>query len=402
MHMLTKQDEKPNPYDQKLLLWLHTEPERVTRHHHARLKRTQNPLTKLAYKIILQGPTAVVDTIDNDPILGEFFHKVLVQNRHPKRAKRTPPKAKQAESEPYPDLEPGRGKWPKIPQHTCGQKSAAGTRINMYTKYNVTNFIKFYTPKWRDCPACYHERVKRYSRQVLYELSKGPLKLTILESKQEHTKFAGRVRQDRKRKGLDISYLAMPQDDGRCAVVHNRLCEGGQEITINDRTAVFNLLHPWLHTPEDRRISSSKNGFGGNWQGARGDGRIKAAKKAGLDVGLVQLWTRESLHKIAGLFNVDLHDKGIKFSVQQDTFKVYKKLIDEGIELHARNSSKTAYEAFQDAHVTDNAYNLQEKNNPKDIGVKRDKLPKAPPKPQFKTSFLPGFEPSPSYQGARL
>lgn len=183
----------------------------------------------------------------------------------------------------WPEIDPGRGEWPKEPGHTCQGKEEGGAVITI--RAQETAISPIIVPSWRDsetrpgCRGCQHKRTKREARKVLFELGKRPL-WGLYYDPADFNRFAARTRQRRRAQSIAGAYAAYPLTNGRFYVIHDQESEGGQPIG-DDRTEVFNLLKPVVNdTPDDKRISTS-GGWGGNWQGTKGDGRARQAKREG-------------------------------------------------------------------------------------------------------------------------
>ena len=83
---------------------------------------------------------------------------------------------------------------------------------------------------------------------------------------------------DARRRGGDaVRYLALPQPD-RTTVIISTAAEG--EPVGRDRANIYGLLWRWLETPDGKRQSTSRDGWGGPWQGTQGDGRNRAQTRA--------------------------------------------------------------------------------------------------------------------------
>jgi hypothetical protein len=284
------------------------------------------------------------------------------------------------DSEPVMVLpEPGSGQWPKKPVHTCATSGDTATVITI--RENQTMAAPMNTPEWRSderrpgCQACYYDRVKRQAEQVLFEINRlGELRYTELQDALQHLRFAANARQRRARHGIDAAYRAYPQEDGRVFVIAQvELLPAGQ-VVPTDRTRLFYLLHGWAQTPEDKRISSS-GGWGGPWQGTRGDGRVSYAKQKGEEVGpAVQLWTSTHIIGVAKALDVEMspHDK--KFTVTRSATDVYEALTAAGVQMHERKTNRSGLDAFLETFVTDNS----QANQNGSMRVIRDTLAAAP------------------------
>lgn len=242
----------------------------------------------------------------------------------------------------FPELDPGLGEWPKEPAHTCQGKEEGGAVITI--RGQATAVSPIIVPSWRDtekrpgCRGCQHKRAKREARKVLWEGMKRPLwgKFATAE---EYRRFTNRTRKRRKEEGIAGAYAAYPMTDGRYFVIHDQEREGGQPIG-DDRTEVYNLLLPIVNdTPDDKRISAS-GGWGGNWQGTRGDGRVKRAKKEGQEVDpAFQVWSTEGVDRIVQTLGGQIKAGVRSYTVKISAKEAFKRLAEEGIAVYGRDSN---------------------------------------------------------------
>ena len=181
--------------------------------------------------------------------------------------------------------------------------------------------------------------------------------------------FTDRTRQ-RRRRGEDAAYMTLPLPENGYIVIHTMSKEGGQQLTTNERGAVFRLLHmPANATPDSQRASSSK-GWGGPFQGTKGDGRPKYAAEQNQPAGeSVQLWTTATVSDVAAALDVKLKKQQKAFRVKQAALEVYETLARAGIVLHSRKTNRTGLEAFLE-FVTDKG---QGAGDDKPMSLMRDK-----------------------------
>ena len=245
----------------------------------------------------------------------------------------------------YPEREPGVGEWPKQPKHIdceCGK-----TTVCAFYDKGLVSVGEMGNGRWREtdqqsaCPGCYYKRVKTVARQLLLEMEMyGDFWLLKLASKAEFNRFINRKKYARK-KGKIWVYICLPQKDGSYIVIHTIPKEGGELITSNNRTEVYNLLWPWLQTPEKNHLSTSR-GFGGRYQGIRGDGRVKVAKKAGKDWGECQtFFSKSPVIDFGKALEVDVKESAKSFTKEMDTIEAYEAILKAGIKLYGRKSNTT-------------------------------------------------------------
>lgn len=266
------------------------------------------------------------------------------------------------------ELDPGSGQWPQIPAHK-GHDNETGTVITI--RGDETSAAAMITPNWREtekhpaCPACQYKRTQRVAKQVLWELGRhGALWLMELPDEAEYIRFRDRARQRRHRHDEPAVYLALPTGGGRYAVIHNQEHEGGADIP-HDRTELFWLLFDAaVSTPEKKLISSSV-GWGGPWQGTRGDGRVKLAKQEGKDPRpVLQLWTEARLAAVAKALGEELKPRQKKIRVRMNAERAYLALAGAGLTLYEKDTNRAALEAVLEhmgVDVTHLAQESQEK-----------------------------------------
>ena len=190
--------------------------------------------------------------------------------------------------------------YPTYPTHTC---RSTLTVASIYA--DVVRIQRVTQRHWRGgvcpitghthgrCEACYHDRVKRHTEQILWELEGGEGLYRQLSANGKQTVEKYRKRTER---GTAVGYVSFPDAMGGAFIISNQP-DGGEKLTA-DCAEIFQLIYKYADTPTGRRVSSS-NGWGGMWQGSKGDGRRKLAKKNGVeDDGVCQYWTHPNLSKI--------------------------------------------------------------------------------------------------------
>jgi len=350
------------------------------------LDDVSDPLVAMARDTIIAGPGAIIAV--SEPALASLIHEIT--HNHAPSATATKKRlnnktAGDMARELWPDavmvidFSPGTGKFPYKPRdHTCKAKGDHGSVITI--RMNETTVTPMITPAWRDtdkrpgCRVCYYERVIRQCKQILFEINRlGDLVLLELATKDAYNRFTGNARQKRNRNGIDAVYRTFPQDDGRYFVVcQQELTKIGKPVST-EKNELFYLIHGLAHTPEDKRISSSM-GWGGPWQGTKGDGRTKYAEQIGIDVRpAVQLWTNSSIYDLAEVLGVELIKPFDKlFTVQKSAVDVYECLSLAGIEMHEKTTNRDGLTAFME-FVTDKG---QGGNDKKPLSLMRDKANK--------------------------
>lgn len=236
---------------------------------------------------------------------------------------------------------PGGGDWPGAPGHTCAAKEAVGTALVM--RPNETTAARMFNPTWRTCPACYHKRVKRIGRQTRIEIATAGAMRWALFDAADYRKWAGNIRQHRRRTGQDARYRALPQVDGRVFVMSTHGIAG--DAVPTEKRALYDLLHAHANTPDNKRASSSR-GYGGDYKRLRGQGNEKLKG--------ILLWTDARLETVAQALGGTIQRGRNTFRVQIDQLEAFQKLSNAGIVMRARKGQGTAVQSLLD--VTLNAY----------------------------------------------
>lgn len=275
---------------------------------------------------------------DDDPEALELL-AVVTNLKTPHKLRRTlPPLAdeffKKSADDDDDGLDISGGDWPGTPAHTCAAKEATGTALII--RPNETIAARMFNPTWRTCPACYHKRVKRIAKQTLIEIvTVGAMSWTVFDPP-DYRKWAGNIRQHRRRTGTDAHYRALPQADGRIFVMSSHGIAGAPVPT--DNRALYDLLHAHANTPDDKRASSSR-GFGGDYKRLRGDGRAVKG---------VRLWTDARLEAVAAALGGAVKPDRNTFRVQIDQFDAFQKMSDAGIVMRARKGEGAAVQSLID------------------------------------------------------
>ena len=332
---------------------------------HAILNHADNPLIIAAYQAILGGQESIDRLLIENRAAADLLAMAadyaphagqLDQIRKLRQESGLPTeffeRVTQKPVMVLPEIEPGQGEWPNKPHHTCKTDNAAGdaSGLAIYWHNGKVSASSMNAPSWRGdedhpaCRGCQYDRAKRISLQVLWELTKRPL--WALEMNQgEYRLFTQNTRQNRKRKGIAGAYTALPLEDDNYFVIHDQESIGGERV-INDKTAVYNLLRhaavstPVIpqaegETPKYKRVSSS-GGFGGNYQGTRGDGRIKQARRNGEEVGeAFRVWTPEAKAALAAL-DIDTKRNQKTYSKKITARDMCLKLAANGISLRSK------------------------------------------------------------------
>ena len=330
--------------------------------HQLTLSRCHDPLVTEAYAAILAGGAGLARLADQETAVSHLLDYVFnfapsegMLNMLRKRRKESglpDDFFKRIASSPvmvWPEIDPGRGEWPKEPGHTCQGKEEGGAVITIRAQETAISSI--IVPSWRDsetrpgCRGCQHKRTKREARKVLFELGKRPL-WGLYYDPADFNRFAARTRQRRRAQSIAGAYAAYPLTDGRFYVIHDQESEGGQPIS-DDRTEVFNLLKPVVNdTPDDKRISTS-GGWGGNWQGTKGDGRARQAKREGREIEpAFQVWSTEGVDRIVETLGGKVKQSTRSYTIKITAKEAFRQLAAAGVPISARGSNEQSLADF--------------------------------------------------------
>jgi len=161
-------------------------------------------------------------------------------------------------------------------RHTCKSSQEKGAAINIYLEF--TTFKPFTDHDWRNCPGCRSDYRYRKARQIEREAKRGQLTLAKFATVEDWTKKR-KAWNTRARRGADsISFTPFHHDDGTVDVIHSSTHEkdAGQKLPEGDELDAM-VLDLCLTPGTTKNRASS--GFGGEWQGSRGEGRNKEVEK---------------------------------------------------------------------------------------------------------------------------
>ena len=241
--------------------------------------------------------------------------------------------------------------FPARPDHRCKGSNREGAVIIVYE--DETAVARMTTPAWRDtekypqCPACYHDRVVRHCQQIKQEQQRGSLYWAILPNEQK-SKEINRLRKQRERQEIDFVYRAYPLGNGEHVLISNRV--DGHELP-SDNAQLYELVKQWAHTPEGARVSSSE-GWGGDFQGAKGDGRKTRERKKGIRRKCVQLWTTANIHEVADRLDYKL--AAIQEAFTKEIDAAYAAIALKGLELYQKRTNKPGTDALLDFFFPEN------------------------------------------------
>lgn len=236
----------------------------------------------------------------------------------------------------------GSGIWPRRPKHTC-KDGDSGWVITLRINNSSLNLIT--ERKYLICDGCYYDRVKRHANQILEEAANytKPLQWMTVDDQAAFKKLSSRWRQRRKRNGTAAAYRAYPQEDGSYIVIHDQTDEPGDPVPT-DKTELFDLILGMAKTPKGKNVSSSV-GWGGRYQGNKGDGR---AKQDDADPEPVkQIWHTGSIRKVAKFTGFEL-DKNKSATLDVDPREIVRRLEDAQIRYYVSEDNLSMDDFFDE------------------------------------------------------
>lgn len=227
--------------------------------------------------------------------------------------------------------------------HTCNNGKREGVAITVYA--DQVSASQIVTPAWRDtekhpqCAACYHDRTLRQAIQIRKEQERiGSLFFIILPDKAAKIKQINRLRKQRERKGIEFVYRVYPLDNGEFVFISNQI--DGHRLP-NNNGQVHELVKQWAHTPQGARVSSSE-GWGGDFQRVKGDGRKKRRTKKGEKC--VQLWGTAVIDEVSKALGRE--KKSTRFIEKIHVSQTILAL--KGMELYQKKTNKPGIDALFD------------------------------------------------------
>ena len=159
--------------------------------------------------------------------------------------------------------------------HTCGAQCNAFTAI---IHSDHTQIAAWKPQKWRTCDACFDERIGRFSMQIRFQQKKHVLYYSQWNNSEWKRKRDAWRKRRKRNKSAEIYYTSFPQPDGSLIVIHNIEKDGDEEMPT-DPLEIKVLLNAWALTPIGKAIGNSRNGFGGDYRGTKGN-QSEAARAA--------------------------------------------------------------------------------------------------------------------------
>lgn len=198
-------------------------------------------------------------------------------------------------------------------------------------------------------PAGLAKLARRYAKQCEWEQTEGGRSLfQIVLTDEDWKRQAAAWRQQKKRTGQTVAWQAYRTEGGRVTVFHDSLTAGGAPVAADPKT-LYSLIHALLTDAPDGKKTRTSEGFGGAYEGSRGDGRARHAKRQG-QAGqweLVGQFVTEGrgLRQAAALLKVDLNSK-LRGRAQVDHEDALLALLEAGYTMTPRKAHAAALSVF--------------------------------------------------------
>jgi hypothetical protein len=205
----------------------------------------------------------------------------------------------------------------------------------------------------RSDPAGLAKSARRYAKQLEWEQTEGGRRLCqLVLSDEDWKRQAAAWRQQKKRTGQDVAWqVYRDPDGGRVTVFHDSPAAGGAAVAA-DPAVLYGLVHSLLSQMvtegSGARVRTSA-GFGGAFQGSRGDGQARQAKRQGRagQWELVGQFVTEGpgIQQAAALLGIDLSPK-LRGRAQVSHEDALLALLEGGFIMRPRKAHAAALSVF--------------------------------------------------------
>lgn len=272
----------------------------------------------------------------------------------------------------------GTGDFPRLP---AGAGDVERVNGSVHTFERFKDGSVYYTmapsviPTWDVCPREYACRNEREVKKAHREMSRQEMYWFVVPADQKN-RILNRWKK-RDDKVIYGQYPYMVDDRLMYGFTTNQAKEGHPFPT--DRTEAFNLIYEWNQTPDGMRRSYSQ-GYGGQHEGTKGDGRKKAAeriaKMSGYEVekGEIKQFVSSTKPKaIPNFENILVDEKGTPRVKIDDPFELYRSLANNFKDLRTRGGKGALSDFLKWAGVPDKdkITLLRDTEKPKDVSTSR-------------------------------
>lgn len=195
------------------------------------------------------------------------------------------------------------------------------------------------TQDWRVDAAAYGKRVQRLVNQLREEQQDGATFYRLALDAAGWEVLRERWKKRAQRGGESVRWAKLPQEDGAVIVFHDCHQDAGDAAELpSDAAELRRFIFPLLRTPEGAKVATSA-GFGGCYQGARGDGRRRQAQREGATVEVVGQFVTSGaggLARAARVLDIEL-SKRLRGRRQLDHEDAVLRLLEAGFQLAPRH-----------------------------------------------------------------
>jgi len=195
------------------------------------------------------------------------------------------------------------------------------------------------TKDWRVDAAAYGKRVQRLVNQLREEQQDGATFHVMTLDTAGWEVLRERWKKRAQRGGVPVRWAKLPQDDGAVVVIHDCHQDAGDAAELpSDAAELRRTVFPLLRTPEGAKVATSA-GFGGCYQGARGDGRRRQAQRDGATVEVVGQFVTSGaggLARAAKVLDIEL-SKRLRGRRELDHEDAVLRLLEAGFQLAPRH-----------------------------------------------------------------
>lgn len=209
------------------------------------------------------------------------------------------------------------------------------------------------TKDWRVDAAAYGKRVQRLVNQLREEQQDGATFYQLALNAAGWEVLRERWKKRAQRGGEPVRWAKLPQDNGAVVVFHDCHQDAGNAAELpSDAAELRRIVFPLLRTPEGAKVATSA-GLGGCYQGARGDGRRRQAKRDGATVAVVGQFITSGaggLARAASVLGIEL-SKRLRGRRELDHEDAVLLLLEAGFQLAPRHVHQAGLAALLAAFV---------------------------------------------------
>ncbi len=209
------------------------------------------------------------------------------------------------------------------------------------------------TKDWKVDAVAFGKRVDRLVNQLREEQADGATFYTATTDAAGWEVLRERWKKRAQRGGEPVRWAKLPQDDGRVIVFHDCHQDAGDAAELTgDAAELRRFVFPLLRTPEGAKTATSA-GFGGCYQGARGDGRRRQAQREGATVDVVGQFVTSGaggLLRAARVLGIEL-SKGLRGQRELEHEDAVVAMLEAGFRLLPRHVHQAGLSGLLEAFV---------------------------------------------------